>query len=542
MAGERIALRRVALGVIAFVAAGTALLGAGVGAAHAHPLGNATVNHYDGLEFRVDRVVDHAVEDVAEIPTLQRAPRIDSDHNGTVSAPERAAYAARQCATLAASNRLTVDGARAPFVVDRAGYVERPGAIGLAAGRLECDLTARVDLRSASTVGFDARWDSAGIGWHEITATAVGVTLSNSPFPAASLSAALTAYPNDLLSAPLDVRSGSVATTPGSAPSSYAAVAALPGAGVAVRAIDRLTKVFDEHVGARHLTVGVVLVTLLLAMVLGAGHACLPGHGKTIMAAYLVGRRGRTRDVVAVGATVTVTHTASVLVLGLLISVSSAFAPTAAEQTLAVVSGLIVVGVGLALLVAAARRARAARRANVVASEALVTPVREFALVAAGGHDVHTDHDHEPHEHEHHEHEHEHHGHDHEDGASPHSHGLGTHSHEPGAFGRGGLVGLGVAGGLVPSPSALLVLLAAIALGRGAFGVVLVLAYGLGMAGTLSAAGLLLVRLRDRLARVTIADRVSSAARFIVVLPFVTAALVLVVGVLLTVRAMHGAV
>ena len=128
---------------------------------------------------------------------------------------------------------------------------------------------------------------------------------------------------------------------------------------------------------------------------------------------------------------------------------------------------------------------------------------------------------------------------DHEHGSwwsGGHSHGPGGHSHGPGV-GRGGLIGMGVAGGLVPSPSALIVLLASIGLGRTAFGVVLVVAYGLGMAATLTAVGLLLVKLRGRLER-RVADlrRARLLSRVVLALPVLTAVLVLVVGLSLVLR------
>ena len=91
--------------------------------------------------------------------------------------------------------------------------------------------------------------------------------------------------------------------------------------------------------------VGAILGGFIGRAIFGSGlpaHAFLPGHGKTVMAAYLVGKQGRLRDVVTVGATVTITHTVGVLALGLLFSVSAALAPTAVEQALAVISGLVV--------------------------------------------------------------------------------------------------------------------------------------------------------------------------------------------------------
>lgn len=541
----------------------TGLVGAST--AGAHPLGNATVNHYDGLRLYPDRIVDSAVEDIAEIPTLQRKSLIDSNGNGTIDDAERAAYASRQCAAMANSTSLSVNGQRLSLTVGPSSYVERPGVIQLTVGRLSCQLTGAAHLAGQATLTVNSNWDSAGIGWHEITAVGDGVTLRQSPFPAHSVSDELRAYPNDMLSSPLNVRSGSVATAGGSGASTYAAAKDLPVAGAAVRALNRIATAFNNLVGSKHLTVGIGLLAILLALALGAGHAFLPGHGKTIMAAYLVGRQGRLRDVVLVGATVTVTHTAGVLVLGLIISITAAFSTTAAEQDLGILSGLIIAAVGLGLLVSATARLRKHRQATVV------DEVADLALVPAGG--THADvilasHDAPGHIHQHghthdhgdtHQHGHTHdHGHTHEHGTShdephehvhsgghEHRHGFGSrsHSHQPGqGFSRGGLIGLGVAGGLVPSPSALLVLLAAIALGRTTFGITLVLFYGLGMAGALTAAGLILVKLRNQFARLASGRRLSAANRLVFLMPILTAGLVLVVGIGLTLRAAHGIV
>jgi len=515
-------------------------------AASAHPLGNATVNHYDGLSLFPDHITVRAIEDTAELPTLQRSPDIDSNGDGALSVAERAAYAARQCRSLAAAERLSTGGNRLALSVLASDYTTRPGAIQLTIGRLVCQLQATADLSRDATVTVDDQWDSEGIGWHEITAVGDGVSLQNSPFPASSISGELLHYPNNLLSSPLDVHSGSITVHPGDgAASTYRAVRALPGAALPVRALNSLANRFNALVGAKHLTVGVGLLAVLLSMLLGAGHAFLPGHGKTIMAAYLVGRRGRLRDVVTVGATVTLTHTAGVLILGALISLTAAFAPTAAEQDLAVVSGLLVAGVGVGLLTGALRRRRSSSQlASEVEDSLVALDVPERVLVGADGPATHPTASASTHGHEHpHEHGHSH---PHPHGAGhPHGHGHGHdngHGHgQPQRFGRSGLIGLGVAGGLVPSPSALLVLLAAIALGRTAFGVILVLGYGLGMAGALTAAGLILVRLRGRLGSL-FDGRSAATARLVSALPVLTACLVLVVGVGLTLRAIGGAI
>lgn len=414
--------------------------------------------------------------------------------------------------------------------------------IQLRIGRLTCELTATVSLTHPAHVAISDNWDGAGIGWHEITAVGTDVTLHNSPLPAASISDQLLHYPNNLLSSPIDVRSGTITTSPGAGASTYAVTQHIPQAGVLVRALNHVTNAFNSLVGRRHLTVGVGLLALLLSMVLGAGHACLPGHGKSIMAAYLVGRRGRLRDVVAVGATVTITHTAGVLILGALITATTAFAPTEAEQDLGIVSGLMVLAIGLSLVVSAVRRRRERgplSSLSLVTADAATADQRELALVGAGiGGAV------EPHEHSHvhpHPHGHDHH-HGHDDGHDHgHRHGH-PHDHGEKAYSRSGLIGLGMAGGLVPSPSALLVLLATIALGRTVFGVVLVLGYGLGMAMALCAAGLILVRLRVRLAAMAAGKRLARADWIMAAMPVMTALLVVVVGAWLTLRAASGTV
>ncbi|MDX6254710.1 MAG: nickel/cobalt transporter (NicO) family protein [Frankiales bacterium] len=542
------------LSVVAGIVCTAGVLAAGP--ASAHPLGNATVNHYDGLTLTTDRIDDHAVEDIAEIPTFQRKAGIDTDRNGVLSAAESAAYATGQCAALAGGNHLRVAGTAVAWQVTSAAYTERPGAIGgLTVGRLVCDLRAGSDLSSGATVALSDNWDGAGVGWHEITAVADGVSLDNSAVPATSISDELQNYPNDLLSSPLDVRSTTLDVVAGGGGSTYAKAKDLPVAGLAVRELNRLGNGFNNLVGRKHMGLGVGALALLLSLVLGAGHAFLPGHGKTVMAAYLVGRRGRLRDVITVGATVTITHTAGVLILGLLIALGAQFATVVVERDLAIISGGTVALVGLGLLVSAVRRRRAERLSHeehllhldvdtLAVEEALVhehadgVPVRALVLhgSTAGRATALAE---APHDHPHP------HPHTHPAEAATHSHGWGqAHSHAPRdkGFSRSGLIGLGAAGGLVPSPSALLVLLAAVTAGRTIFGIGLVLAYGLGMALALCAAGLLVVRLQDRVTRLLAGRKLARLGWVASALPVLTASIVLVVGLGLMARAISGSV
>jgi ABC-type nickel/cobalt efflux system permease component RcnA len=204
-----------------------------------------------------------------------------------------------------------------------------------------------------------------------------------------------------------------------------------------------------------------------------------------MMAAYLVGRRdGGRRTAMTVAGTVTVTHTAGVLLLGLLATATTALAPRSAFPLLATASGLLVAAVGAVL-------------------------VRGQVRLRHPAHD---------HAHDHgHDHHHEH----------PHPHGATV------APGRGGLIGMSIAGGLVPSPSALVVLLGAMALGRAAYGVALVVAFGVGLASTLTLVGMLAARAGDRLAAASQHRMLRWPNR---VLPVAGAATVLTVGLALTAR------
>jgi ABC-type nickel/cobalt efflux system permease component RcnA len=328
----------------------------------------------------------------------------------------------------------------------------------------------------------------------------------------------------DLLASPVDVRSFTVATEPG--PNTDHGASIRPGSGdpfsTLVAGLDRR---LEDLIGARGLTPLVGSLAVLLAVLLGCGHALLPGHGKTVMAAYLAARRGRRRDAVVVGVTVTATHTVGVLVLGLALSLSSTLAGDQVVRWSGVVSGLLVAGIGVFMVRAALSGPRTTGRPApelpepVLAGAGLAVGSGEAVHAPTGAHHAHPHHDDEHHAHRH--------DHIHDDWSAA------GHSHGP-VVGRGGLIGMGVAGGLVPSPSALIVLLASVGLGRTVFGVALVLAYGLGMAATLTAAGFLLVRLRGRLERHAAA--VGRRPWLVASVPVLTASLVLVVGVALVAR------
>jgi nickel/cobalt transporter (NicO) family protein len=517
--------------------------------AGAHPLGNFSVNQYLGLTLHPDRLDATAIVDFAEIPTLQDRPAADTNHDGTVDPAELSARAASLCGQLSSNVDVRVGDGRLALPVTSSTFAFAPGAGGLDVSRLSCSLEAPTDLATDATLRVENRYLADRIGWREMTAVGDGVGLVDSPLPTKSVSNELRDYPQDLLSSVLDQRSATLTVTPGAGTGPAALGTSLNGGDPVSRWMSTVDRRFQDLVGG-HLTPLVGLLAVLLAVLLGAGHAALPGHGKTIMAAYLAGKRGRPRDALTVAGTVTITHTAGVIVLGVLLTAGTALAGESILGWLGLVSGIVVFGVGATMLVGVIRRRGA--------------PAEHHH----GSHGHH----HGPHGHHHGEHDHHHHHgphrvrtramalvgsghgaypsldelHVHEE---PHAHPhLEEHDHAvatPGRAGRLGLAGIGIAGGLVPSPSALVVLLAAIGLGRTAFGILLVVAYGAGMAATLAGAGLLLVALQRRLSRLTtrtgatrVAGRVSAiAARVGAVTPAATASLVLIVGAGLAYRA-----
>ena len=553
--------------VVLLFALGLAIVPAS--AASAHPLGNFTVNTADRLVVTADGVEVTHVVDLAEIPTVQLAQArsgVDTDNSGTLSPAELTAYAGRECARVAPELTLQVDGATVPLSVEGSGAESRPGAAGLATTRLSCDYLA--PARPRSSVSFSDPVALERNGWREVTAASQCGPVQGSSVPAESPSELLVRYPQDLLASPLDVTTASFSVRAAAPCSASTTTAGAAEDEIAPRGVDSLTRGFTDFLSRPDLTLAFALLSLGAAVLFGVLHALAPGHGKTVMAAYLVGQRGTRRQALQLGAVVTFTHTASVLALGAVLAAGALAAPELVVPVTEVLSGVLLAAVGVYLAVLALRRLRSADH----------------------GHDHdHDDHPHDEHDHPHGDHQHDHgdhephdhphpHDHDHEHdpsepGAAPlpepatggtevdggkhrhelvpagdggvavatrplvHSHGGRAHTHAPlpdGPLSWKALAGMGVAGGLVPSPSALLVLLSANALGRPLFGVLLVVAYGVGMAVTLTAAGLLLLRARAVLDRRGWTG--GRAAALVRLLPIGTAGIVIVIGLTLVLR------
>ncbi|MGH4027069.1 MAG: High-affinity nickel-transporter, partial [Pseudonocardiaceae bacterium] len=249
-------------------------------AADAHPLGNFTINHYDGLALFADRVELHAVVDSAEIPTLQAKAATDTDGDGTISPGEARRYGDAECAALAGAVTATVNGSPVSWRVARSAVTYPPGQPPLPTTRVTCSLVAPADLGGPATVEFTDTFRADRIGWREITAVGHGLRVVSSNVGGASVSDELRRYPEDLLSNPRDERSAQVRVEPGVG--GTGAGAPLPaGAGRLDRALAAATSTLNELAGGTDLTPLVGIAAALLALLLGASHAALPGHGKT---------------------------------------------------------------------------------------------------------------------------------------------------------------------------------------------------------------------------------------------------------------------
>ena len=414
-------------------------------AASAHPLGNFTVNRFARVEVAGHTLYVRYVLDLAEIPTYQaRQQGVDP-----------AAYARR----LAAGLHVSLDGRRATLVPVAHALAFPQGVGGLHTMRLQVIYRGpRID-HPTRLVFMNTTYPDR-IGWKEVV---VGADTR-------SRSDELRAYPKSLLQTPLEVTTATAIVAP-----SHAAPPALLSRR-ALQAPDRVADSgFTRLIGRGHLSALVVLASLAAALFWGAAHALSPGHGKTIVSAYLVGKRGTPRDAALLGLVVTVTHTLGVFALGLVtLALSQWIVPDRLYPWLNLTAGVAVVAVGLGVL-----RARAGDW------------LHERA----------------------HRHGHDHHHHDHD-------------------LSKRGLLAVGISGGILPCPSALVVLLAAISLHRLAFGLVLIVAFSTGLALSIAGIGLVAVYAKRAFARARLDGLLIRA------LPAVSALGILVAGVAMTARAL----
>ena len=474
----------------------------------AHPMGNFSVSHYSRIQVEKNGASVRYVLDLAEIPTFELLQQWKLDAGSPQDALNgRALEQAREWSS---KLKLTVDGRPVPLTVKHAAAVVDKGAGGMPVLHVVSDLHA---VSAPGKLAYDDGNFPDRAGWKEIVVTGgEGATLENASPTGSDRSKELTAYPQDPLAAPpQDLKASAVWTAPPApavseapapASASTPAPAAAPpaetqsaqpgqtGAGMVVKG-DYLSRLLRQG----DLGIGMMLLGMAVAFGLGAIHALSPGHGKTIGAAYLVGARGTAKHAAFLGAMVTFTHTISVFFLGFVTLFLSRYVlPEKIYPVLGAISGLSIVWIGAALL---SQRIRAARGRGQ-----------------------------SQHHHHHHDHEHSH------NGSFTHDHGDGhVHTHVPeGDITLSSLIALGASGGLVPCPSALVLLLSSVALGRIALGLTLLVAFSMGLAVVLMGIGMVVLYAKHLLP-----DNKRSATNLAFrYLPVASAAVIVCAGVLMT--------
>jgi nickel/cobalt exporter len=520
-------LKRVALGLLPAIA--LSVSPAGRADTVASLLGNFTINQFCGLQVASQSIEVHYVVVFGQLPALRELHLADTDGDGVTSQAERDAYIGKLAPGFAQGLDLEVDGSRVPLHATRwtSSLPTEQGGFSL---RVDVDFAASLPPAAADAVrklGFTNENYAGRMGWHEIVVQpAPGRSIFDTNAYSTSLTGGLTQALQTLPAAgPLDERA--VHLTVGS--SVPAGRVPLPDRAGSVASMTRVksggsqsqsdwiasrTRELVNAISSPHVEPKVAFLALLGALLLGAVHALSPGHGKTIVGAYLIGSRGTPRHAVFLGLTVTITHTIGVFVLGFATLYASRYiVPERLFPILSLISAVLVLGMGLVLLVQRGRAARQALRSVKGAAhgtfqfvEADRTPSMRGFILAPGT--QHAD-------------------------STLHSHGGGPmHTHlPPGASGEKvtwrSLLALGVSGGLVPCPSAMVLLLAAVALNKTAYGMLLVVTFSVGLAITLTLVGLAFLYARNRF------HSPGAGSRWAQVLPVLSAGTITLVGIAL---------
>lgn len=472
-----------------FVAAGALL---------AHPMGNFSVSHYSRIEVNAKGAEVEYVLDFAEIPTFELFQEWNLKPGSP--APELEQRVSQQAREWIRNLKAEAGGQAVKPQFERATAVLDKGAGGMPILRVTSEL--RLPVAATALTYEDGNYPDRA-GWKEIVIRAAeDSTIQRASPRGADRSRALTAYPQDpLLAPPQDLRASvtwqsappmvptTLAPTPAvvtmqAAPTISPAQPGQAAPGMVVRG-DFLSRLMHQG----QIGWGMLLLGIGAAFCLGAVHALSPGHGKTIVAAYLVGSRGTPKHAAILGGLVTFTHTISVFLLGFVtLFLSRYLLPEKLYPVLGAISGISIVWIGGLLLykrIAGWNRVR--------------------------------------HEHHHH-HQHDH--------GLDHDHGDGhTHSHAPeGEVSLASLIALGATGGLVPCPSALVLLLSSIALGRVGLGLVLLVGFSAGLAIVLTGIGMTVLYAKHLLPD---AQKAAHSGLFRL-LPVVSAAIIMCVGIIMT--------
>ena len=578
--------------------------------AMAHPMGNFSINHYARFEAQNTQLKLRYVLDFAEIPAADQMAKLDANGDDKISASEKTAYLNSTVPTLLSALSLQIDGKSAALSALDSDLEVLPGAGGLPTLLIKIDTAVALPSGEKSGVIYQDSNFAGRTGWKEIIAVADKTrSIAGSDAGTTDQSRELTVFPiNAGIVPPRQTEANfTVALAGDTGAVSQAQTPPLAPATDAKTNTNTPQNRFTQSIAESKLTPVIVAWGLLFAFAFGAVHALSPGHGKTMVAAYLVGSRGTTRHAFLLGVVVTITHTFGVFALGFTLLFASRYIlPEKLFPALSALSGLLIFGVGLWLFMSRLQGLQNVRNrehahsheehahshdGHVHSHDEEHAHAHKHAHDEEHSHDEHAhshnhaheeEHSHEagehshagehPHSHAHgeehshgdeehshahdeehsHEHSHDEHSHGHSHGAhshahdDAHSHGMHVHSHggkahshavPEGPIRMKTLVALGISGGIVPCPEAIVVLLAAIKLHRIGYGLILIVAFSLGLAAALIAIGMLVVSARQRLTRFNALGEDSVLVRY---LPLGSAAIITLIGAALTLQATLG--
>jgi nickel/cobalt transporter (NicO) family protein len=458
----------------------------------AHPLGNFSVNQYSGIDVGSGEIRILQVLDLAEIPTFQATAAMDSNADGKLSDDELAVYMNRITPEYTGRLSLFLDDRPIQFAVTNQAAQVKKGEGDLPIVNFRWELVAKLpDGYERGRIRFENGNNKDRVGWNEIVVRpAAGINVYDSTAFGSSVTDELSTFPVQTLESPLAERSAEFSFTNGLVPAGSKPLRGRDGVVSEPVQKDK----FAELIKVPEITPSIALFGLLLAFGLGAMHAMSPGHGKAVVGAYLVGTKGTPKHAAFLGLTVTITHTIGVFALGLVTLFASRFIlPEKLMPVLSFFSGLMVLYIGLTMFKS-----------------------RLFAALGIGGHHGHD-----------HTHEHSH-------GNYTHTHDGHTHTHAPpDDLSWKNLIALGVSGGILPCPSALVLMLSAINLDRVGYGLVLTVAFSFGLAATLTAVGLIFLYG----GRVFDGERFKSS-RIVRALPVVSALVIACLGAVICYRSL----
>ncbi len=525
----------------------------------AHPMGNFSVNHYSRISLDREGIRISYIIDLAEIPTYQELQQ--GDVTADVADPAVTRFVASRGAEFGHGLSLVVDGKRLPLRLLSSQVIFPPGAGGLPTMKMgfvyQAPYPPAADRSSAGLAYADNNFPGHA-GWKEIVAVGPAANLASSSVPQTDRSAQLSNYPTDLLNSPpqdlsavvqfrypvvpvketagpstalrsgrddklverrksvpateLGSRMSASATKLSSRPERSAVegpavslqdhepassearhvVPPTPAEPLHLQANQQATprSAFTELITTRSVSLWFLITAAFIALGLGALHALEPGHGKTIVAAYLVGSRGTAWHAVLLGLIVTASHTAGVFALGAITLYASHYiVPEQLYPWLGVFSGLTIAGLGGFMFL---------RRWSGLDLDHSHTSGQLHSHWFSSSNEG--------------------------DGAAPAANGKSVSLYQ--------LFALGITGGIIPCPAALVVLLSAFALHRLGLGFFLITAFSLGLAAVLIAFGMLMVYARQFMARLRMDGPLTTRW-----LPVASAAFMTILGAAIALRA-----